>query len=162
NVALYHRPVRKLLRFYGALNRMRDPELGRRIQEVLDGLDLSEQAERNAGKLSRGMMQRVGLAQALINDPQLVILDEPTSALDPVARVAVRELLLTLKARGKTIFLSSHMLSEVEAVSDRVAILVQGKVAKTGRTSELLEGRDEVQIVARNVQAQEFRPHAGE
>jgi ABC-2 type transport system ATP-binding protein len=162
NVALYHRPVKKLLRFYGALNRMRDPHLAKRIQDVIDLLDIGEYAQRNAGKLSRGMMQRVGLAQALINDPDLVILDEPTSALDPVARVAVRELLLTLKARGKTIFLSSHMLSEVEAVSDRVAILVQGRVAKTGRTSELLEGRDEVQIVARNIQAHEFEPQGGE
>ncbi|MCI0349026.1 MAG: ABC transporter ATP-binding protein [Acidobacteriales bacterium] len=153
NVALYHRPVKKLLSFYGALNRIPDRELAKRVKDVLDVLELSEHADRNAGKLSRGMLQRVGLAQALINDPDLVILDEPTSALDPVARAAVREMLLTMKARGKTIFLSSHMLSEVEAVSDRVAILVQGRVVRMGKTADLLERRDEVQIVARNAPA---------
>jgi ABC-2 type transport system ATP-binding protein len=162
NVALYHRPARRLLRFYGALNRMGDPELGQRVKNVLDVLDLSQYAERNAGKLSRGMLQRVGLAQALVNDPELIILDEPTSALDPVARVAVRELLLTLKMRGKTIFLSSHMLSEVEAISDRIAILVQGRVARIGRTAELLERGEEVEIVARGITADSVEAHAGE
>jgi ABC-2 type transport system ATP-binding protein len=162
NVALYHRPVRKLLHFYGALNRMRDPELSQHVKNVLDVLDMKQYAERNAGKLSRGMLQRVGLAQALVNDPELIILDEPTSALDPVARVAVRELLLAMKARGKTIFLSSHMLSEVEAISDRVAILVQGRVARTGKTSELLERGEQVEIVARGVRAVDFHAHAGE
>lgn len=157
NVALYHRPVGKLLHFYGALNRMRDPELAQSIRDVLQTLDLTDVTNRNAGKLSRGMLQRVGLAQALINDPELVILDEPTSALDPAARVAVRELLLALKAAGKTLFLSSHLLSEVEALSDRVAILVQGRVIKMGKTAELLERRDEVQIVARNISPQPFR-----
>ena len=161
NVALYHRPVKKLLRFYGALNRMRDPNLARRVKNVLDVLEVREYADRNAGKLSRGMLQRVGLAQALVNDPELIILDEPTSALDPVARVAVRELLLALKARGKTIFLSSHMLSEVEAISDRVAILMQGRVARTGKTAELLERGEEVEIIARNVSAEDFHAHPG-
>lgn len=160
NVALYHRPVVKLLRFYGALNRMRDAELAKRTRELLENLDMQEYANRNAGKLSRGMLQRVGLAQALINDPELVILDEPTSALDPLARVTVRELLLTLKQRGKTIFLSSHLLSEVEAVSDRVAILVQGKLAKVGSISELLERQDEIQIMARNICAERFHVQA--
>jgi ABC-2 type transport system ATP-binding protein len=157
NVALYHRPVGKLLHFYGALSRMRDPELAKRIRDVLETLGLTDVTSRNAGKLSRGMLQRVGLAQALINDPELVILDEPTSALDPAARVAVRELLLALKAAGKTLFLSSHLLSEVEALSDRVAILVQGRVIKVGKTAELLERRDELQIVARNVSPQPFQ-----
>jgi ABC-2 type transport system ATP-binding protein len=162
NVAFYHRPVKKLLQFYGALNRISNSVLSKRIQDVLRVLDLEQYAERNAGKLSRGMLQRVGLAQALINDPELVILDEPTSALDPAARVAVRELLLGLKSRGKTIFLSSHMLSEVEAISDRIAILVQGRVARMGKTADLLEGGEEVHIVARNVRAQDFGAQAGE
>ena len=162
NVALYHRPVRKLVRFYGALNRMRDSELAKRTSEVLEDLGLLEVADRNAGKLSRGMLQRVGLAQALVNDPELIILDEPTSALDPAARVAVRELLLTLKARGKTIFLSSHMLSEVEAVCDRVAILVRGRLVRLGKTADLLVSHDEVEIVARNVRPESFSPRMGE
>ncbi len=162
NVALYHRPVEKLVRFYGALNRMRDPELARRTREVLDILELTEYADRNVGKLSRGLLQRVGLAQALVNDPELVILDEPTSALDPAARVAVRELLVALRERGKTVFLSSHLLSEVEAVSDRVAILVRGRLAKVGKTSELLQRSDEVQILARNAGGEGMRPQAAQ
>jgi ABC-2 type transport system ATP-binding protein len=162
NVALYHRPVHKLIRFYGGLNRIRDPELGKRTQEAMEQLGLLEIAERNAGKLSRGMLQRVGLTQALVNDPELVILDEPTSALDPAARVAVRELLLTLKARGKTIFLSSHMLSEVEAVCDRVAILVQGRLVRLGKTADLLVSHEEVEIVARNVRPESFSPKVSE
>ena len=162
NVALYHRPVEKLVRFYGALNRMRDPELARRTREVLDILELTEYADRNVGKLSRGLLQRVGLAQALVNDPELVILDEPTSALDPAARVAVRELLVALKERGRTVFLSSHLLSEVEAVSDRVAILVRGRLAKVGKTSELLQRSDEVQILARNAGGEGMRPQAAQ
>jgi ABC-2 type transport system ATP-binding protein len=162
NVALYHRPVEKLVRFYGALNRMRDPELARRTREVLDILKLTEYADRNVGKLSRGLLQRVGLAQALVNDPELVILDEPTSALDPAARVAVRELLVALKERGKTVFLSSHLLSEVEAVSDRVAILVRGRLAKVGKTSELLQRSDEVQIIAREAGGEGIRPQAAQ
>jgi ABC-2 type transport system ATP-binding protein len=156
NVALYHRPAGQLVRFYGALNGMRDPELAARAREVLDAVDLSGDADRNAGKFSRGMLQRVGLAQALVNDPELLILDEPTSALDPLGRVAVRELLLRAKARGKTIFLSSHLLSEVELICDRVAILHRGKLARLGRTAELLQSSEQAEIVARGIDPGKF------
>src|SRR5882762_4560446 len=94
------------------------------------------------------MLQRVGLAQALVNDPELLILDEPTSALDPAARVAVRELLLKYRSQGKTIFLSSHLLSEVELVCDRVAILSRGTIVRTGTLSSMLETTDQIEIVA--------------
>ncbi len=151
NVALYHRPVARLVRFYAALNGMRDPQLRQRTREMLATLELTDVAGRNAGKLSRGMLQRVGLAQALVNDPELLVLDEPTSALDPPARVAVRELLLALRAAGKTVFLSSHQLSEVELISDRVAILHRGRIRRLGRTSELLESRERLQVVARGI-----------
>ena len=156
NVALYHRPASTLVRFYGALNGMRDPELAARTREVLDAVDLSADAGRNVGKFSRGMLQRVGLAQALVNDPELLILDEPTSALDPLGRVAVRELLLRMKAQGKTIFLSSHLLSEVELICDRVAILHRGRLAKLGRTAELLQSPEQAEITARGIDAGKF------
>src|SRR5208337_584049 len=113
NVALYHRPANKLLRFYGTLSRMRPQRLRLRCREVLEQVGLESEADRNVARRSRGMQQRIGLAQALISDPELLILDEPTSALDPVARVAMRELLLECNRAGKTIFLSSHLLSEI-------------------------------------------------
>ncbi len=156
HVALYHRRAEKLVRFYGALNGMRDPVLGRRVREVLELVELSEHAGRNVGKFSRGMLQRVGLAQALVNDPELLLLDEPASALDPHARVAVRELLLRFRDAGKTVFLSSHLLSEVELISDRVAILNRGQLVRTGRTRELLESGEESEVVARGVEGPAF------
>jgi ABC-2 type transport system ATP-binding protein len=156
NIALYHRQVSPLVRFYGALNGLQDPMLAKRTREVLDMLDLSDVEKRNAAKLSRGMMQRVGLAQALVNDPDLLILDEPTSALDPLGRVAVRELLLRMKTLGKTIFLSSHLLSEIELVCDRIAILHRGKLVRLGKTGELLESAEETEIVAKGIDGAEF------
>ena len=156
NVALYHRKTAKVVRFYGALNGLRDPELSRSVREVLDTVDLKEVADRNVGKFSRGMMQRVGLAQALVNDPELLVLDEPTSALDPLGRVAVRELLLRIRGAGKTIFLSSHLLSEIESVCDRIAIMNRGRLVRLGKTGELLEHADLFEIVARGIDPAEF------
>jgi ABC-2 type transport system ATP-binding protein len=151
NVALYHRPANKLLRFYGALNGMRPERLKLRSREVLRQVELATEADRNVAKFSRGMQQRVGLAQALINDPELLILDEPTSALDPLARVAMRELLLEANRAGKTIFLSSHLLSEIEMICHRVAILDKGQLVKLGKTDELLVSHDRFEVVARGV-----------
>jgi len=156
NVALYHRPAAKLLRFYGALNGMRPARLRMRSREVLRQVELEREADRNVAKFSRGMQQRVGLAQALINDPELLILDEPTSALDPLARVAMRELLLEANRAGKTIFLSSHLLSEIELICHRVAILHRGRLIKVGRTEDLLVSRDRYEIVARGAPAEIF------
>jgi ABC-2 type transport system ATP-binding protein len=156
NVALYHRPVSKLVRFYGALNGIRDPQLRRRTQDVLQAMDLADAAPRNAGKLSRGMQQRVGLAQALVNDPELLILDEPTSALDPLGRVAVRELLQRAQAAGKTVFLSSHMLSEIELICDRVALLHRGRVARSGKTADLISDSGHFEIVIRGLSQQDL------
>ena len=139
SVALYHRRAERLVRFYGALNGMGGTNLEKRARQALEIVGLGDHAKRNAGKFSRGMMQRVGLAQAIVNDPELLILDEPTSALDPLARVMVRELLLNARNAGKTIFLSSHLLSEVELVCDRVAVLHRGKLARLGKTTDLLQ-----------------------
>lgn len=149
SVAFHHRSAASLVRLYGALNGMHDPVLTRRIREVFELLELQEVGHRNAGKFSRGMLQRVGIAQALVNDPELLILDEPASALDPVARAAFRELLVQLQHAGKTIFLSSHLLSEVEAVCDRVGVLVKGKLVRLGHMEHLLESSDHCTIVAR-------------
>lgn len=156
NVSLYHRPADKLLRFYGALNGMRPQRLRLRAREVLRQVELAQEADRNVAKFSRGMQQRIGLAQALMNDPELLILDEPTSALDPLARVAMRELLLEANRAGKTIFLSSHLLSEIEMICHRVAILDKGQVVKLGKTEELLVSRDRYEVVARGVPANSF------
>jgi len=156
NVALYARPAEQLVRFYGGLNGMSGSLLKRRAGEMLEWVGLSQEARRSVGRFSRGMVQRVGLAQALVNDPDLLILDEPTSALDPLARVHVRELLLRMRESGKTVFLSSHLLSEVELVCDRVAILKKGRLVALGKTSELLQSGDKSIIVARGVPATAF------
>jgi ABC-2 type transport system ATP-binding protein len=156
NVALYHRRAERLVRFYGALNGMGGSCLAKRARDVLAAVGLLEQSKRNVGRFSRGMLQRVGLAQALVNDPELLILDEPTSALDPLARVTVRELLLQARASGKTIFLSSHLLSEVELVCDRVAVLHRGKLVRLGRTQDLLQSTEKSEIVAHGIAASAF------
>ena len=135
---------------------MRPQRLCLRAREVLRQVELAQEADRNVAKFSRGMQQRVGLAQALMNDPELLILDEPTSALDPLARVAMRELLLEANRAGKTIFLSSHLLSEIELICHRVAILDKGQVVKIGKTEELLVSRDRYEVVARGLPADSF------
>jgi ABC-2 type transport system ATP-binding protein len=156
NVALYHRRAERLVRFYGALNGMEGTLLQNRARQVLEIVGLQDHANRNAGKFSRGMLQRVGLAQAIVNDPELLILDEPTSALDPLSRVMVRELLLGARNAGKTVFLSSHLLSEVELVCDRVAVLHRGKLARMGRTADLLQAGERSEIVARAIAVTQF------
>lgn len=156
NVALYPRRAEELVRFYGALNGMASPLLSARTVEVLGLVRLQDRANGNVSKFSRGMLQGVGLAQAIVNDPELLILDEPTSALDPASRVAVRELLLNMRSNGKTIFLSSHLLSEVELVCDRVAVLHCGKLLRVGRTAELLESSERAEVVARGIAPDAF------
>jgi ABC-2 type transport system ATP-binding protein len=149
NVALYNRQAKAAIRFYGGLNGMYGAPLDRATIAALKAVDLELESKRSVAQFSRGMVQRMGLAQALVNNPELLILDEPTSALDPAARVSVRELLLRSRDQGKTIFLSSHLLSEVELVCDRVAILSRGSIVKIGTLSSMLETTDQVEIVAR-------------
>ena len=151
NVALYHRRAEAAVRFYGGLNGLHGAPLRQSARLALAAVDLEAESGRNLARFSRGMVQRMGLAQALVNDPELLILDEPTSALDPAARVSIRELLLKFRDQGKTIFLSSHLLSEVELVCDRVAILSRGRVVRTGTLSSLLETTHHVEIIARAV-----------
>lgn len=154
NLALHNRTVSELIEFYARLNNV--PEPRRAAAKAIERLGLTEMGNRITMKLSRGMQQRVGLAQAIVNNPDLLILDEPTSALDPVARVMVRELLLELKRAGKTVFVSSHLLSEVEAVCDRIAILRTGELVRVGTISELLENADRSSVVAQGIRKETF------
>ena len=129
----------ELLRFYARIFRIPRAEAGRRIDAVLKLVELDHARKRQIKTYSKGMQQRVGLAQALINDPDLLILDEPTSGLDPIGRMKVREIIQRLRSEGKTVFFSSHELGEVETVCDRVAILDQGELKLEGRVGELAQ-----------------------
>src|SRR5262245_44447751 len=129
----------ELLRFYGRIFGIPSAELERRMDAVLRLVELDAARKRLIRTYSKGMQQRVGLAQALINDPSLLILDEPTSGLDPIGRMRVREIIQRLKSEGKTVFFSSHELGEVETVCDRVGILHQGRLKVEGRVDELVQ-----------------------
>ena len=137
---------REALDFYGQLFGLDRATRRARTAELLEMVELSHEADRPVGEFSKGMARRVGLAQALINDPELVILDEPTSGLDPIGCRQVKDLMLALVKRGKTIILSSHLLADVEDVCDAIAILYQGQVRATGSVTQLLEKRDSVRF----------------
>ncbi len=129
---------RELLRVTGRLFRMSGRALDARVEALLAEVDLAEAADRRIGTYSRGMLQRIGLAQALVNDPGLVILDEPTSGMDPLGRMRIRRVIAGLRERGKTVFFSSHELSEVELVCDAVAIIARGRVVASGPARDLV------------------------
>jgi ABC-2 type transport system ATP-binding protein len=134
------------LDFFGSLFRLSPQERKDRIEQLLDMVGLSAARRRSVGEFSKGMQRRIGIAQALINDPDLVILDEPTSGLDPIGCREVKDLILALARRGKTVILSSHLLSDVEDVCDRVVIYYGGKVQAMGELGELLATPDSMQI----------------
>lgn len=121
---------RELLRFHGRLYGLRGLPLDARIEHLLARVDMLDAADRPLRGYSKGMLQRTGLAQALINDPALVFLDEPTSGLDPLGRLLVRDIIMELRTRGTTVFLNSHLLGEVEATCDRVAFVKQGRTVR--------------------------------
>jgi ABC-2 type transport system ATP-binding protein len=128
----------ELLRFYAKIFGLSRMETDQRIDQLLKLVELEPARKRPIKSYSKGMQQRVGLAQALINNPDLLILDEPTSGLDPLGRMKVREIIQRLKNEGKTVFFSSHELGEVETVCDRVAIIKQGELKAAGRVSDLV------------------------
>jgi len=138
----------KLLQLHLALAGNQSAEAAARIPELLAKVRLNGYEEMKIGKYSRGMVQRLGLAQAFLGDPQLLILDEPTSGLDPAGRKEILELLLALKAQGKTVFLSSHILPEVEQICDRIVIIDRGRLLRAGRLQEMLSTGDRVELVA--------------
>jgi ABC-2 type transport system ATP-binding protein len=134
------------LDFFGGLFALDPKEKKIRTAQLLDMVGLTATQMRTVGEFSKGMQRRIGLAQALINDPDLVILDEPTSGLDPVGCREIKDLILNLKARGKTVILSSHLLADVEDVCDRAVIYYGGKVQQYGTLEELLTERDTIRF----------------
>jgi ABC-2 type transport system ATP-binding protein len=128
----------ELLTYVGSLFGIRQPALGRKVRGLLEKVGLAESARLQLRKFSKGMVQRIGIAQAIINDPEVVFLDEPMSGLDPLGRREVREVIVSLKDQGVTVFFSSHILPDVEALCDRVAILRKGKLQAVGALEQIL------------------------
>jgi ABC-2 type transport system ATP-binding protein len=139
------------LDMHGQLYGMSGAERRKRIPELLDRVGLGGRGRSKLGEYSKGMQQRVGLAQALLNHPALVFLDEPTSGLDPVGRYEVREIIRELKSQGVTVFLNSHYLSEVEVTCDRVGIVKGGRLVRIGTLDELTRSADAIEIRARDL-----------
>ena len=139
----------QVLDFFGRLSGLREPARSLRVEGLLRRVRMEEWRATPVRKYSKGMMQRLGLAQAILNDPDFLILDEPTDGVDPVGRREIRDLLLEQKARGATIFLNSHLLSEVERLCDRVAILKSGKLVREGGIDELTRTKSAWEIDVR-------------
>jgi ABC-2 type transport system ATP-binding protein len=149
NFAFYkHLNAEKLLQFHARLAGLAEENAIALIRNLIAKVGLSGYDKLKIGRYSRGMVQRLGIAQSLLGDPELLILDEPTSGLDPSGRKEVRDVILSLKAAGKTIFLSSHLLSEVEQVCDQAVIIDRGRVVRAGAMKTLLDTGDQVEIVA--------------
>jgi len=142
-----HLSGRELVRFYARICGLGGPKLSARVDEVIDVVGLTDAADRRVGTYSKGMLQRIGLAQAIVHDPRLVILDEPTAGVDPVGAAAISELILELKAQGKTVLITSHLLAQIEDICDRVAILDQGKLMVEGSVCDLVGRTDRQALV---------------
>ena len=142
------------LRFYGKLCGLRGPSLTRRIDEMLAITGLTSARDRRLGGYSKGMLQRIGLAQALIQEPALLVLDEPTAGVDPAGARDIRALILDLKSRGMTVLLSSHLLSQVQEICDRVGILASGSLVREGALTDLLGVEDRTQLILQDASPQ--------
>ena len=136
----------QVLYYYGKMSNITTPLLREKIPSLLRLVKLEGWEKVKIRKYSKGMLQRLGIAQALINDPELLFLDEPTDGIDPVGRREVRDILIALREEGKSIFLNSHLLSEVERVSDEVAILKKGRMIQKGKVEEFISVKDTYQI----------------
>ena len=147
----------EFLRLHGRLNGVPRDELRRRVPSLLDLVGLTPHCEKRLHDFSKGMLQRIGLAQALINEPDLIFLDEPTSGLDPGGRRLVRDIIKEQRVRGATVLLNSHLLSEVEVTCDRVAFIKHGEVLETRQLQTLLEGEIDVTLRARKLNAETMR-----
>jgi ABC-2 type transport system ATP-binding protein len=138
------------IRFYGRLCGLRGAPLRARIDELLALVGLESARDRRLGGYSKGMLQRIGLAQALVQDPRLVILDEPTAGVDPVGSRQIRDLIFSLRERGITVFLCSHLLEQVQEVCDRVGIIFHGQLVKEGRLDDLIAIEDQTEMILEN------------
>ena len=155
NFAFYkHLNALKLLQFHAALAGVPKESIAARTADLLNKVKLTGYEKLKIGKYSRGMVQRLGIAQALLGDPQLLIMDEPTSGLDPAGRKEVRDLMFALKAEGKTIFLSSHILSEVEQICDKAIIINRGRLVREGAMQNLLASGDKAEVLADRLPAE--------
>jgi len=139
------------LEFHGKLVDIPKQERRRRSSALLERVGLAHARGRRVGEYSRGMGRRIGLAQALINEPELVLLDEPTAGLDPIGAREVKDLVLELKGEGRTVVMSSHLLAEVEDVCDRIVILHRGRACRVGEVDDILAVRDEIRFTARGL-----------
>jgi len=141
--------AREFLHLHAELYRLPRQAIPKRVSELLAKVGLEEHAHKKLRQFSKGMLQRIGIAQALLNEPKLVILDEPTSGLDPVGRRLVRDIIRDLREQGTTVFLNSHLLSEVEITCDRVAFIKRGEVLKISELKTIIDGELSVEIRAR-------------
>lgn len=144
---------RETLRFYGKLCGLRGVRLRERVAELLEVVGLTTAADRRLGGYSKGMLQRIGLAQALVQEPQLIVLDEPTAGVDPAGAREIRGLILDLKRRGITVLLSSHLLEQVQEICDRVGILAHGVLVREGALDDLLAIENQTEFVLENASA---------
>jgi len=135
------------LRFFGRLCGMTGATLRSRVNELLDLVGLNKARDRRLGTYSKGMLQRIGLAQALIHDPRLVVLDEPTAGVDPAGSREIRDLIMDLKRRGITVLLSSHLLAQAQEICDRIGILADGVMVREGRLQELIAIENQTELV---------------
>src|SRR5438128_2180289 len=135
------------LRFFGKLSGLSGPRLKKRIDELLELVGLTNARDRRLSTYSKGMLQRVGLAQALINEPKLITLDEPTAGVDPAGSREIRNLIVDLKRRGITVLLSSHLLAQAQEICDRVGVLADGALVREGRLQELIAIENQTELI---------------
>jgi len=145
----------EVLKYFAKLSGYENTDLNKRIDELLALVKMDQWKKMKIKKYSKGMMQRLGLAQAMINNPELIFLDEPTDGVDPIGRKEIRDILVDLKNHGKTIFLNSHLLSEVELITDRVAILNKGILLQEGNVKELTISKELFKITLKGEPAEE-------
>ncbi len=144
-----HLTGEQVLHYFGRLSGMDSATRAHRVEEVLRRVRMEEWRRVRVSRYSKGMMQRLGMAQAILNEPDFLLLDEPTDGVDPIGRREIRDLLLEQRERGATVFLNSHLLSEIERVCDRVAILKDGRMVREGRVDDLTRARSGYEIIVR-------------